>query len=893
MIIDEASYLEHYGILRKSGRYPWGSGGSAEARSQSFQGYMGEMEAKGLSEAEIARGVGLSVAELRDTRTIARNAKKQADIAMAHRLSEKGMSNVAIGERMGLNESSVRGLLAPGLKDKTDILTTTASMLRDQVAKREYIDVGAGVEHHLGLTRTKFNTALSLLKSEGYEVINVQVDQVGSSSQKTLIKVLAPPGTKYVDIVKAKDKIQQIDMHTEDGGRSYLGIMPPLSVSSKRVAIRYAEDGGADADGVVYVRPGKSDISLGGSRYAQVRVMVDGSHYIKGMAIYKDDLPDGVDLLFNTNKSDTGNKLDALKKLKDDPEDPFGAVVRQITKVSADGKVDVTSAMNIVNKEGSWDEWSRSLASQFLSKQKPALAKEQLDVKRKSREKELDDILKLTNPAVKKRLLQSYSDSVDAEAVHLTAAALPRQATQVILPVNKLKTTEIYAPNFRDGERVVLVRYPHGGTFEIPELTVNNRQPDAKKLLGDARDAVGIHSQVAERLSGADFDGDTVLVIPNNSGKIKSSPALDGLKGFDPKASYPGFEGMPKMSSKQKQTEMGKASNLITDMTIKGAEHDEIARAVRHSMVVIDAEKHNLNYRQSAIDNGIPQLKAKYQGGSTKGASTLISRTTSEIRINDRKARAASEGGAVDKETGKKVYTDTGKGYYKKVVNKDGTTKEVFVPKILKSTKGAETDDAHTLSAGTTMEGIYADHSNAMRGLANKARKEMVNTTPLKYSPSAKRTYAKEVATLDSKLKVALRNAPLERQAQVLANTTINTKKAANPGMTNEELKKLRGKAITEARVRMGAGKELVKITPSEWDAIQAGAISNDKLERLLANTDLDLVKEYATPRQATVMVDSKKAKAKALLASGHTAAEVADALGVNVSTLRSSLEEG
>ena len=67
-----------------------------------------------------------------------------------------------------------------------------------------------------------------------------------------------------------------------------------------------------------------------------------------------------------------------------------------------------------------------------------------------------------------------------------------------------------------NGERVVLIRHPHGGTFEIPELTVNNKNPDARKIVGTikSQDAIGIHHKVAEHLSGADFDGDTVLVIP-------------------------------------------------------------------------------------------------------------------------------------------------------------------------------------------------------------------------------------------------------------------------------------------------------------------------------------------------------------------------------------------
>ena len=116
---------------------------------------------------------------------------------------------------------------------------------------------------------------------------------------------------------------------------------------------------------------------------------------------------------------------------------------------------------------------------------------------------------------------------------------MPRQATKVILPSNRVKPTEIFAPTFENGERVALVRYPHAGLFEIPELTVNNRSREVAKMFGlgkdgTARDAVAIHPKVAEHLSGADFDGDHVVVIPNKRGQITKKPPLEGLKGFDP-----------------------------------------------------------------------------------------------------------------------------------------------------------------------------------------------------------------------------------------------------------------------------------------------------------------------------------------------------------------------
>jgi predicted transcriptional regulator len=873
--IPEDQYLAHYGILRKSGRYPWGSGGPEVATNRSFLGYVAQLQKEGLSEAEIASGMGITTTQLRASKSIAKNEERQSNINMATKLKDKGLSNVAIGQRMGIPESSVRSLLEPAAKDKADILLSTSNMLRDEVKEKKYLDIGTGVENQLGMSATKLATAVAVLQEEGYKVQYLKVTQLGTGKQTTL-KVLTAPDVSYSEVSKNRAQIKQIQHFSEDGGRSFIGIQTPLSVSSKRIGVRYAEDGGTDSDGVIHVRPGVEDVSLGGARYAQVRIAVDGTHYLKGMAMYKDDLPDGVDLVFNTNKNRTGDKLDAMKAMKDDPDNPFGAVVRQrVDPVT--GKL--KSAMNIVNEEGDWDGWSKSLSSQLLSKQSPTLAQNQLNMTYERKKREFDDINKLTNPAVRKKLLESFADDVDSAAVHLKAAALPRQRSNVILPINSLKENEIYAPNFRNGERVALVRYPHGGIFEIPELTVNNSHPQAKRALGQARDAVGINSKVAERLSGADFDGDTVLVIPNNKRQIKTAPALDGLKGFDPQRSYPSYEGMKRMSARTKAIEMGQVSNLITDMTIRGASTQELARAVRHSMVVIDAEKHNLNYRQSAIDNGIPQLKAKYQGGSRAGASTLISRASSSVRVAERKPRPVSEGGPIDRATGQKMYVPTGQTY----TNRRGQQ----VTRTFESRKLAETNNAHTLSSGTPIEKVYADHSNKLKALANQARKTLVNVKTTPYSPAAKISYANEVSTLRSKLNIAQKNRPLERQAQLLANAVVRAKREANPDMEASDVKKIQGMALQEARARIGARKQRIEISPQEWAAIQAGAVSNNTLTQILANADLDRVKELATPRSAIVMTDAKTSRAKSMITAGYTQAEIADALGVSLSTLK------
>jgi hypothetical protein len=536
--------------------------------------------------------------------------------------------------------------------------------------------------------------------------------------------------------------------------------------------------------------------------------------------------------------------------------------------------------MNKVNEEGDWNNWSRSLSSQMLSKQSPKLAQQQLDVTFENKKADLEEIRSLTNPAVKRKLLEAYADGADSSAVHLKAAALPRTQSHVILPIENMKPTEIYAPNYDNGERVALVRYPHGGIFEIPELTVNNRSRTAAKTIGNmAKDAVGIHPSVAAKLSGADFDGDTVLVIPNNKGHIKTAPSLAGLKDFDPQRAYPSYPGMKKMTAHIKGQQMGLVSNLITDRTFNGATNEELARAVRHSMVVIDAEKHGLNYKQSAQDNGIPALMKKYQGQSTGGSATLISRARSRADVPARKATPR-----IDPATGQKIWIETGESYVK-----DGKV----IKRTQVSQKLKETSDARTLlsdNGGTKIETVYADHSNRMKDLANQARKDMLATRSTPYSESARRAYTPQVETLTAKLQLALRNRPLERQAQVLANTVVRQRVEANPEMDKTELKKISGQALTEMRKRTGAEKQQIKITPTEWEAIQAGAITNHRLEEILNNADLDQVRQLAMPRTPKLMTATKLSRAKEMASLGYTQSEIADNLGVSLSTLKDAL---
>ncbi len=896
-------YLEHHGMPRRSGRYPWGSG---EDPYQSIEGGMPfmaqvkELRGQNMTDKQIAEMMGVSINQLRNRYSYESNALRNARMSQAVSLKDKGLSNIAIAEKLGVTESTVRNLLKYSTQQRTDAVQTTADILKDAVAKDKYIDVGRGVNHYLNVSDSKFKAALQKLQDEGYKIQYLNIDQLGTTHQ-TQLKVLVAPGVEWKEMARNKDKIRLPIgeyINEDTGGRT--GLETPVSIDPKRVKVRYNEEGGVQMDGVIQLRRGVEDLSLGEARYAQVRIQVGENSYMKGMAMYSDDMPDGVDIVYNTNKhlgtqveftdKNTPSVMKGLKETDDWNDNPFGATVRQRHYIGKDGQEHL-SAINIVAEEGKWGEWKKTLSSQVLSKQPVSLAKKLLDKSYDEKMKEFEELSALTNPEVKKKLLLSFAEDCDSAAVKLKAAAMPRQASKVLLPFPEMKEDEVYAPGYKDGETVCLIRYPHAGRFEIPTLKVNNKDPIANSLIHNAKDAIGINPKVAERLSGADFDGDTVLIIPNSRGELKTAPALKGLIGYEPKEIYVAPKGMPRVGKEDgfnTQREMGSISNLITDMTLKSAGPDEIARAVRHSMTVIDAEKHNLNWKQSYEDNGIAELKAKYQGSKRAGASTLISKAKSPVRIPERKQLTS-----IDPETGEVIYTPSGKTHKRKVGVDPETGAKIYkegIPNIEEVTRMSQTKDAFELSSGTEMESVYATYANNMKALANTARKEYLTTPSQQTNASAKSLYSSEVESLKSKVTLAQKAAPLERQAQLYANITVAQRRRDNPDMSKEEVKRLKGQALEGARKRMGSKKTQVNITDKEWEAIQAGAVSKTLLNSILDNADMDIVKKYATPRTQKGLNSSQIAKAKALLANDATLAEVASQLGVSVTTLQNAV---
>ena len=965
--------LVHYGMPRRSGRYPWGSGEDPYQRQGGdFLSRVQELKKQGKKDTEIAEELGIigrnckpSTGKLRTQIAWANDERSLYEIAQIKSMRSDGFGWTEIGRKLGKSESTIRSMVKPDHEAKAKQAFETAEFIRRQVKKNRMVDVGSDVANELGISKEKLDEALYILERDGYPIYKNRSEQQTNAGNWTTNRIICAPGTPYKDTYQF-DKIHPLNEEkyvSTDNGEHFDRILPPKSLDSSRIAIRYADQVGPDGfsgemkDGIVEIRRGVQDLHLDGSRYSQVRILVDNTHYIKGMAVYSDDLPDGVDIMFNTNKTSDKSMKEVLKEIKKDPDNPFGSLIKsQVYYTDENGERQLTP-INKRADQGDWTEWKDTLPSQFLSKQPMNLIKRQLGIAKADKQAEFEEICSLNNPTIKKHFLEKFADECDAAAVHLKAAALPGQKYHVIVPNNTLADNEIYAPQYKDGTQLALVRYPHGGIFEIPRLTVNNKNALGEKLIGnDSIDAVCITKKIADQLSGADFDGDTVMCIPthgSNGIKISNRPPLEALEGFDPKAEYPERPGMTYMkhgNTDNTQKQMGEISNLITDMTLGGAPEDEIARAVKHSMVVIDAGKHKLDYKRSEVENNIAALKKKWQvkvnpDGTVKygGASTLISRAKSEVSVDKRQGSRQ-----IDPETGKVTYKvaddlyypvrrfDKGIGKYvvttidnkrvkydpkdadaveryepvKKVdpdtgnvtfTNKAGDIRYKTKSRTQPSTAMAETDDANTLVSPMrhAKELVYADYANSMKALANQARKTMMETEEIKRDPTASRTYADEVKSLDDKLSKAMLNAPRERAAQRMAGAVVKAKqlafKEAGEEMSKADIKKERQRATEAARNQYNAIRRRdrnIDITDMEWEAIQAGAVSKTTLRKILNNTDASKLRQRAMPRnEAKTISSGKVGRIKAMAASGRTLQQIADALGVSPSTVNKYLK--
>lgn len=1028
-------YLVHEGVGhdedppgRGSGRYPFGSGERPHQHSWDLKARYAKLHAlvgkeinpdtgKYYSEKDIAKMMGFThqewdkekhewveaghTAKLKAEKEIATanvNADKYEEVMWYYNHIDpktgKPYKRAEIARILGINESSVRSIenTKTGVEDNT--LFKAANQLKDISEKKGFIDVSKGAELSLGVSPDRMKSVIEVLKTEGYSVQNIYIPQATNPNRNITMTVLCPPGMEGQAFAHRFDVKSIEDISGIDDVATLKGWQEPVKVDLDRVKILYDENGGSTKDGMIEIRPGVADLSLGNAKYGQVRIAVDVSkegltdkdgnpittRYIKGMAVYNPNLPEGKDILVNSNKSIDDGIKKALKEYNANSPNPFGSTVVQTYIRDKDGNVVIDSktgkpklsAIQFVGSpteddhdmhvEGAWGDWSKNLPAQFLAKQDLPLVKQQLKLKTLDYEAQYKDILSYTNQTVKKKMLLDYADACDGAAVDLKAAPLPGQGVHVILQSRTLKDNEVYAPNYPNGTMVALVRFPHTGPFEIPVGVVNNYDKESIAQIGKhAKDAICISNAAANKLSGADFDGDTCIVIPmtrkNAEGgfekvvQIKSMDALPGLVDFNPTAEY-GEKRYPntkyhKMTAKEKGIEMGVVSNMITDMYAKGCEnYEHLERAVKYSMVVIDAEKHKLNYQQAYKDYNIAELKDIYQHNAdgSHGASSLLSRSKNEKEI-----AARSERYLIDPETGEKNYLspkktekmerkkvrvlapegyrwvddqgkahkskylkdengkdivatyggkikqdETGNYYYDKGTGADAKQIWVDTGKIKQITQKIPQmeyyKDARELLSDNPneIERTYADYANHMKRLANDARKEYYrlehdSNEKVRIDPVAKKKYAAEVASLDQKLEEANKNRPRERMANLLTNSRLNAALAENPEKYDSAEERKKLRGQILKQARIDCGAQKQRVTFTDEEWEAIQA-------HAIGETKLKSLLENADSEEYTSRAlpreskisDAKRALVQSYYSAGYTYEQIAAMTGVN-----------
>lgn len=225
--------IRHYGTPRHSGRYPWGSGKDPYQSAVSFRSRIAELKRAGMTEVEIAKSFGMNTTQLRNEQKLAKARQREYDASLALKLHDKGWSNTAIAERMGRNESSVRNLLNPTLRERNNAIAANAKILKDQVDKYDYIDVSEGTAQQLGISEGKLNAAIQYAKREGYALHKISYRQM-TTGKPTRYYVLCKPGTTWAQAQNNQDKIHLMnDVYAED--EALKTVTPPRDFQRCRV----------------------------------------------------------------------------------------------------------------------------------------------------------------------------------------------------------------------------------------------------------------------------------------------------------------------------------------------------------------------------------------------------------------------------------------------------------------------------------------------------------------------------------------------------------------------------------------------------------------------------------------------------------------------------------
>ena len=185
---EKGDALEHYGMPRRSGRYPWGSGDDPyQHGSVDFLTRVEALKKNGWTETadNIKKefGENVTLEDYRNEKSWCNYERRLRNVETAKAMIKDGKKVSEIGRIMGVNESTVRSWLNPDSENRMKEAANTADFLKKKVEERGMIDVGDGVERELKVTRTRLDQALYKLKGEGYEVHGGRIDQVTNPGQ--------------------------------------------------------------------------------------------------------------------------------------------------------------------------------------------------------------------------------------------------------------------------------------------------------------------------------------------------------------------------------------------------------------------------------------------------------------------------------------------------------------------------------------------------------------------------------------------------------------------------------------------------------------------------------------------------------------------------------------
>ena len=193
--VDDPKAIAHIGVKRRSGRYPWGSGERPYQRSEDFLARVEQLKAEGMTEKDLMEYFKITSTDLRRQIRVAKHERRDLEVARAKSLREDGLSLAEIAQKMGYaNDSSIRSLLNESTAINKNRAYVTADILEKELQTKNMLDVGAGVEQELGVTKGVLDEALFIMNTRGYDIYPVGMSQVTNNKQQTIMTVLAKEG---------------------------------------------------------------------------------------------------------------------------------------------------------------------------------------------------------------------------------------------------------------------------------------------------------------------------------------------------------------------------------------------------------------------------------------------------------------------------------------------------------------------------------------------------------------------------------------------------------------------------------------------------------------------------------------------------------------------------